>query len=221
MGRSIASGLASVKGNMDEGVTLVAVSKTKPIEDIMAAYQVGQRIFGENRPQEMKAKFEALPKDIQWHMIGRLQRNKVKYIIPFVSLIHSVDSERLLKEIDKRSEQAGRVVDVLLQAHIAIEETKAGMDFEELNGLLSEIRSGAFQNVRCRGLMGMATLSEDLDRIRAEFEGLAAFFDDMRSTQDESFDILSMGMSGDYQLAIECGSNMVRIGSAIFGSRNG
>lgn len=219
MTEGIADALMMVKANVPANVTLVAVSKTKPEAAILEAYQAGQQHFGENRPQEMQAKSEALPEDIHWHMIGHLQRNKVKYIISFVYLIHGVDSERLLQEIDSRAASTGRIVDILLQGRIAKEETKYGLEYPELDGLCKQIRAGEYPNIRLRGLMGMATFSDNRDQVRAEFETLASWYKLKKEEMGEHFDTLSMGMSGDYDIAIEAGSTMVRVGSAIFGSR--
>ena len=198
-------------------ITLVAVSKTKPIEDILALYSEGQRDFGENYVQELVEKQQQLPADIRWHFIGHLQSNKVKYIISFVHLIHGVDSLRLLKEIDRQAAKAGRIVDVLLQVHIAREETKFGLDAGELEQVMETVRGGAddWAHVRIRGLMGMASNTEDVDAVRAEFRGLKVLLDRWFPAGG----ILSMGMSGDYQLAVKEGSTMVRIGSLLFGSR--
>ncbi|MEI6949396.1 YggS family pyridoxal phosphate-dependent enzyme [Paraflavisolibacter sp. H34] len=210
-----------------KGATLVAVSKTKPVEAIRELYELGQRDFGENYVQELTEKQALLPADIRWHFIGHLQTNKVKYIVPFVHLVHGVDSARLLQEIHKQAAKAGRVVDVLLQVHIAREETKFGWDEAELDDLL---QSGAetlkeWKNIRIKGLMGMASFTEDKGRVRNEFDTLKELFDKYKELFPEgaasnvSFEILSMGMSGDYALALEEGSNMVRIGSLIFGAR--
>ncbi|MEL6304504.1 MAG: YggS family pyridoxal phosphate-dependent enzyme [Bacteroidota bacterium] len=215
---SITKNLASIKQTIPEGVTLVAVSKTKPNEALLEAYESGQRVFGENKVQEMVQKWETLPKDIQWHMIGHVQRNKVKYMAPFVSLIHGVDSFRLLKEINKQAEKHDRVIDCLLQMHIAREETKFGLDDEELEALLTHPEFSSLQNVRIVGLMGMATFTENQDQIRSEFAYLKSKYD-LVVKQLPSVHILSMGMSGDYPIAIDEGSSMVRIGSSIFGSR--
>jgi pyridoxal phosphate enzyme (YggS family) len=193
---------------------LVAVSKTKPNELIIEAYGAGQRIFGENKVQELVEKKESLPKDIEWHMIGHLQTNKVKYIAPFVSLIHAVDSKKLIKEINKRAEQNNRVIPCLLQVHIAQEESKFGLDKD---GVI-EILKTDFSNVSIVGLMGMATFTDNKNQIRKEFKYLKDIFDELKESQP-NFSILSMGMSGDYSIAIEEGSNMVRIGSSIFGER--
>ncbi|MEX2379479.1 MAG: YggS family pyridoxal phosphate-dependent enzyme [Vicingaceae bacterium] len=202
--------------------TLVAVSKTKPIEDIQAAYDAGQRIFGENKARELEEKAGKLPEDIQWHMIGHLQSNKVKYIAPFVSLIHSVDKMKLLKEINKRAKQNDRIIDVLLQIHIAKEENKFGMDEDEVRELLQSEAYKQLENIRVIGLMGMATFTENKDRIKSEFTYLKELFQQIKTdyfSDQATFEVLSMGMSGDYQIALNCGSNMLRIGSAIFGER--
>jgi PLP dependent protein len=193
--------------------TLVAVSKTKPVEDVQALYQEGQRDFGENYVQELVDKEAVLPKDIRWHFIGHLQSNKVKYIAPFVFLIHGVDSLNLLREINKEAAKNNRVIDCLLQVHIAKEETKFGLDAEELKDAM--IDAAAFKNVRVVGLMGMASFSDDLSLVRTEFKNLKSLYD-----QYNGFTVLSMGMSGDYAIAIEEGCNMVRIGSLLFGERN-
>lgn len=216
---NITKNLQQIKASIPEHVTLVAVSKTKPNEAILEAYQTGQRIFGENKVQELTEKHESLPKDIEWHMIGHLQSNKVKYIAPFVSLIHGVDSFKLLKEINKRAAQNERVINCLLQIHIAEENTKFGFDEKEVIEL---IKSEAFQhlkNIKVVGLMGMATFTDDENQIRKEFKSLKNLFDKLQISNHQ-FQILSMGMSGDYQLAIEEGSTMIRVGSSIFGERN-
>lgn len=200
--------------------TLVAVSKTRPPEDILEAYHAGQRIFGENKVQELTEKYDLLPKDVEWHMIGHLQRNKVKYIAGFVSLIHSVDSLRLLNAIEKEAKKAERQINILLQVHIAEEDTKFGFDEQELNGILTEEASNKWPHLRFCGLMGMATFTDDEDQVRREFQGLKELFDRFEKKGIlPDFRILSMGMSGDYPLALEEGSTMVRIGSAIFGER--
>jgi len=196
-------------------ITLVAVSKTKPIEDILELYNLGHRDFGENYVQELAEKAEKLPTDIRWHFIGHLQTNKVKSIVPFIYLIHGVDSLKLLKEIDKQAEKNKRVIDCLLQVHIAQEETKFGFDETELLNL--ELKQ--FSNVRIKGLMGMASLTDDINKIRFEFKSLKILFEKLK-TQNPELSILSMGMSADYKIAIEEGSNMVRIGSLLFGERN-
>lgn len=222
---SIASNLDSIKASLPENVTLVAVSKTKPLADLMEAYETGQRIFGENKIQEMADKHEQMPKDIQWHMIGHVQTNKVKFMAPFVSLIHGVDSLKLLQEINKQAIKNNRIIDCLLQIHIAEEETKFGLDENELNLLLSSHEFKEMKNIRILGLMGMATFTENQNQIKKEFTHLKSIFDSLKNSDRYGKDALqyvstiSMGMSGDYPLAIECGSTMVRIGSSIFGGR--
>ena len=216
---SIAENLHHVLSTLPPKVTLVAVSKTKPEEDLQAAYDAGQRIFGENKIQEMTRKHEALPKDIEWHMIGHVQSNKVKYMAPYVSLIHGVDREKLLKEINKQAIKNNRVIDCLLQMHIAQEETKFGLDAHELSQIIENAQAGAYPNVRLLGLMGMATFTSDQNQIRTEFARLKQHFD-TAANQLEYFSVLSMGMSGDYAIAIEVGSTMIRLGSKIFGERN-
>jgi pyridoxal phosphate enzyme (YggS family) len=198
-------------------VSLVAVSKTKPVEAIQELYNMGQRDFGENYVQELVDKQANLPQDIRWHFIGHLQTNKVKYIAPFVYLIHGVDSYKLLKEINKQAEKQERVIDVLLQVHIAQEETKFGLDENELETVMVEAKTDSLKHVSIRGLMGMASFSEDQEQVRKEFSYLHSLFE--KYSEASSFSILSMGMSGDYQLALDEGSNMVRIGSLLFGAR--
>ena len=219
---SIQSNLFEIKSTLPANVTLVAVSKTKPLPDLMEAYNSGQRIFGENKIQEMEAKHAEMPKDIEWHMIGHVQTNKVKYMAPFVSLVHGVDSLKLLAEINKQAKKNNRVIDCLLQIHIAEEETKFGMDESELNELLSSDELKQLENIKVTGLMGMATFTEDENQIRKEFTHLKTIFD-VLSSKPETRNLkpvtLSMGMSGDYNIAIGCGSTMVRIGSIIFGHR--
>ncbi len=221
---SIAQNLSQIKSSLPQHVTLVAVSKTKPVADLMEAYEAGQRIFGENKIQEMAEKWEAMPKDIQWHMIGHVQTNKVKFMAPFVSLIHGVDSLKLLQEINKQALKNNRIIDCLLQIHIAEEETKFGLDEEELDGIIRFItqNSEIYKNIRIVGLMGMATFTEDQNQIKKEFTHLKSIFDNLYplNTENCQLNTISMGMSGDYQLAIESGSTMVRIGSSIFGNRN-
>jgi pyridoxal phosphate enzyme (YggS family) len=212
-----------------KNVTLIAVSKTKPIEDILALYNLGQRDFGENYVQELADKEAQLPKDIRWHFIGHLQSNKVKYIAPFVRLIHGVDSESVLKEINKQALKTNRIIDVLLQVHIAQEETKFGFSEEELNLIISQYENLKMPGVSIRGLMGMASFSDDMYLVRSEFAFLKKLFDKVHSAfrlppsalsiKPSPFTILSMGMSGDYKIAVEEGSTMVRIGSLIFGER--
>ncbi len=216
---SIKKNLGSINKNLPGHVTLVAVSKTKTTADIMEAYEAGHRDFGENKVQEMNEKWETLPKDIRWHMIGHLQRNKVKYIVPYVSLIHGVDSLKLLQEINKRAGQNGRVVSCLLQVHIAKEESKFGFDDEELHAVIPSGEFGELANVKVEGFMGMATFTEDQNRIREEFQHLKTIYDHWKK-QLPGLQTLSMGMSSDYGIAIEEGSTMVRIGSSIFGARN-
>lgn len=204
------------------GVTLVAISKTKPVEDIQEAYEAGQRIFGENLVQELVDKYEALPKDIQWHLVGHLQTNKVKYIAPFISLIQSVDSLKLLAEINKHAAKHNRIIDCLLQVDIAQEDTKFGLDHVDVIELLESEEFQNMKNIRIRGLMGIATNTDKEKEIKEEFYELKMLFDGVKVSyfrKVESFDTLSMGMSSDYTIAIEQGSNMVRLGSTIFGKR--
>ena len=220
---SIEQNLLAIKATLPEQVTLVAVSKTKPISDLMEAYEAGQRIFGENKIQEMAEKWEAMPKDIQWHMIGHVQTNKVKFMAPFVSLIHGVDSLKLLEEINKQALKNNRIIDCLLQVYIAEEESKFGLDEDELNGVIQIItqNSEVYKNIRIVGLMGMATFTDNQNQIKKEFTHLKSIFDNLKSTETDNLQLntISMGMSGDYKLAIDCGSTMVRIGSSIFGGR--
>lgn len=208
---SIKTNIESIRSTLRPGCRLIAVSKTHPASVIREAYDAGQRIFGENKVQEMAAKYEQLPKDIEWHLIGHLQSNKVKYIAAWVSLIHSVDSAKLAEEIDKQGKKAGRVIPCLLQVHIAREETKFGFGREEL---LDFLKKNNLKNISVQGLMGMASLTENTDQIRSEFRGLRNLFDEIGDLKE-----LSMGMSGDYRIAMEEGSTMVRIGTAIFGKR--
>ncbi|WP_310556596.1 YggS family pyridoxal phosphate-dependent enzyme [Flavobacterium sp.] len=219
---SIKNNLLQIKSQLPQNVTLVAVSKTKPVADLMEAYNAGQRIFGENKIQEMTEKWEAMPKDIQWHMIGHVQTNKVKFMGEYVSLIHGVDSLKLLEEINKQAKKHNRIIDCLLQIHIAEEETKFGLNENELEGLLSSTELKSLHNIKIVGLMGMATFTENQNQIKKEFQNLKSIFDKTQSVSIVNCQLstLSMGMSGDYQLAIECGSTMVRIGSSIFGTRN-
>lgn len=211
---SIKENLLQIQSTIPDSVTLVAVSKTKPVSDLLEAYQAGQRIFGENKIQEMTEKWEQMPKDIQWHMIGHVQTNKVKYMAEYVNLIHGVDSLKLLEEINKQATKHNRVIDCLLQVYIAEEESKFGLDENELNEILNSETYKSLQNINVVGLMGMATFTDNQTQIKKEFQHLKSIFD-----QYNSLTTLSMGMSGDYQLAIECGSTMVRIGSSIFGGR--
>jgi len=220
---TIESNLQSIKSTIPDHVTLVAISKTHPVNVVMEAYEAGQRIFGENKVQEMVLKYEAMPKDIEWHLVGHLQSNKVKYIAPFVSLVHSVDSLKLLTTISKEAEKVGRTIDCLLQMHIAKEETKFGLSVEELDELLVSPDFIGLNNIRIVGLMGMATFTEDIALIRDEFRSLADVFKRVKETHfshSEYFKELSMGMSSDYTIAIEAGSTMVRVGSSIFGFRS-
>lgn len=220
---SIADSLASVKATLPGSIKLIAVSKTHSTERILEAYNAGQRAFGENKVQELVPKYEALPKDIEWHLIGHLQRNKVKLVVPFVSLIHSVDSEKLLSAIDQEAEKAEREVKCLIQVHIAEEETKFGFTPDEAFRFFVDKRPAAYKHVRIAGLMGMATLTDDTTRIRKEFSLLHDLFEKVRAEGNvtkEDFSTLSMGMSSDYPIAVESGSTMVRVGSAIFGKRD-
>jgi hypothetical protein len=220
---SIADNIRSLKNETDSiNVTLVAVSKTKSNDDILEAYHAGQRIFGENMVQELVEKHEQLPKDIEWHLIGHLQSNKVKYVAPFISMIQSVDSLKLLQEIDKHAQKHSRIIDCLLQVHIADEETKFGLDFDEIIELLRSDEFAALENVHIRGLMGIATNTDNEKQIKEEFYELRTFFDGIKQSyfrKQGLFDTLSMGMSADYKIAIERGSTMVRLGSTVFGQR--
>ena len=218
---SIAQNLLQIKSQLPNHVTLVAVSKTKPVADLMEAYNAGQRIFGENKIQEMTEKWEQMPKDIQWHMIGHVQTNKVKFMAEYVSLIHGVDSLKLLQEINKQALKHHRVIDCLLQIYIADEETKFGLDENELVELLTSNEFKELQNIRIVGLMGMATFTDNQNQIKEEFQHLKQIFDNTNKlgTLNLKLETLSMGMSGDYKLAMDCGSTMVRIGSSIFGVR--
>ncbi len=219
----ITQNLEKIRKELPEHVQLVAVSKTKPVEDLQEAFDAGQRIFGENKVQEMAAKWEMLPKDIEWHFIGHLQRNKVKYLAPFVSLIHGVESLRLLKEINKQAMKSNRIIDVLLQFYIANEETKFGLSEEEAEVLLNSEEFKLLENIRIRGVMGMATFTEDQEKIRGEFQKLQRIYNDLLRKHFGGvmlFDTISMGMSGDYTIAIDEGSTMIRLGSSIFGARN-
>ena len=219
----IKKNLQAVRAKLLPEVTLVAVSKTKPIELLMEAYNEGQRIFGENKVQELCDKQEQLPKDIEWHMIGHLQRNKVKYIAPFVFLIHGVDSERLLKEINKQALKNNTVINCLLQIHIAEEETKFGFSIPEVTVLLSnDSFADEYKGITVKGLMAMASNTSDENQVGKEFKTVKQLYDDLQSVTQSNvkMDTLSMGMSGDFELAMKCGSNMVRVGSTIFGHRN-
>lgn len=219
----IAENLSQIRQTVPDGTRLIAVSKTKPVSDLQQAYEAGQRLFGENKALEMRDKHEALPDDIQWHFIGHLQSNKIKYIAPFVSLIHSIDSLALLCAVDREAAKHNRVINCLLQFHIATEETKFGLSLDEASALLSSDDFKQLCHVRIVGVMGMATNTENRDLIRSEFRSLHGYFDTLRSEffpLQPSFCEISMGMSGDYLIAIEEGSTLVRVGSAIFGARN-
>ena len=211
----IKKNLEKLRNSIPKEITLVAVSKTKPISDILVAYESGQRIFGENKVQELEMKHTKLPSDIKWHMIGHLQSNKVKYIAPFISLIHAVDSLKLLKEINRRAKQNNRIINCLLQVHIASERTKFGFEINEINEILDE--SNKLENICIKGLMGMATFTEEKSQLNSEFTKINNLF---KKIKNKKINTLSIGMSGDYELAINNGSTMIRIGSTIFGNRN-
>ena len=214
--------LNEIRSKLSDNVTLVAVSKTKPKEAIKEAYLAGQRVFGENKVQELVEKAETLPNDIEWHLIGHLQRNKVKYIAPFVSLIHAVDSLRLLHEINKQGAKNNRTIDCLLQFHIADEDSKFGLDENEAIELLNSETYQGMNNIKLCGVMGMATFTDNLEQVRDEFQKLHKLFEKLKTSHfslNEDFKTISMGMSGDWEIAIEEGSNMIRVGSSIFGSR--
>ena len=214
---NIAGNTKKIRASIPESVELVAVSKTKSNEEIMEAYDIGHRVFGENKVQDMTAKNESLPKDIRWHMIGHVQTNKVKYMAPYVDLIHGVDSFKLLKEVNKQAAKNERIISCLLQIHIAEEATKFGLSPDECKEVV--IQAEALENITIKGLMGMATFTDNVSQIEREFKSLKELFEDLKS-DNKDFDILSMGMSGDYELAIKEGSNMIRVGSKIFGERN-
>lgn len=219
---SIKQNLATIKQTLPDHVTLVAVSKTKPVSDLMEAYNAGQRIFGENKIQEMADKYQEMPKDIKWHMIGHVQRNKVKYMAEFVDLIHGVDSLKLLKEINKQAIKHDRIINCLLQIKIAEEDSKFGMRIKDAEELLLSESVSELKNINIVGLMGMATFTDNKDQIKEEFLRLKSAFEDLKDIKNSNCNLqtISMGMSGDYKLAIECGSTMVRVGSSIFGERN-
>jgi len=219
---SITKQLQDIQDTLPEHVTLVAVSKTKPVSDLMEAYTAGQRIFGENKIQDMCDKFEELPKDIQWHMIGHVQRNKVKYMAPFVSLIHGVDNLKLLKEINKQAKANNRSINCLLQIKIAEEESKFGMTLNEASEILKSDAFLDLKHINITGVMGMATFTDNMVQVENEFNTLQSAFNHLKELQPENtvFKTISMGMSGDYKLAIKSGSTMVRVGSSIFGERN-
>lgn len=217
---TIAQRLDNILATLPAGVRLVAVSKFHPAETIREAYDAGQRCFGESRVQELQAKYQQLPQDIEWHFIGHLQTNKVKYIVPFVSLIHSVDSVRLLDEIERQAERVGRVVDCLLEVHVAQEDTKYGFSLDDCREFCTAENVAAYPHIRFRGIMGMASNTDDDGQVKREFAQLKQLFDEVRGNMsDASFDTLSMGMSHDYLMAVEQGSTMVRIGTTIFGER--
>jgi len=221
--KTIVENLHEIKNTLPENVHLVAVSKTKPISDLQEAYDAGQRIFGENKVQELREKQPQLPNDIEWHMIGHMQSNKVKYIAPYISLIHGVESLKLLQEINRQALKNNRVIKVLLQFHIASESTKFGLQLNEAKEILDSDEFQKLQNIEISGVMGMASFVENKSQVRLEFTKLKSIFEDLKSnyfTSTESFSTISMGMSGDYQIAIEEGSNMIRVGSSIFGARN-
>lgn len=217
--KMIQENLSEIQQQIPENVTLVAVSKTKPVSDLQEAYNAGQRVFGENKIQEMVDKYDVLPKDIQWHMIGHLQSNKVKYMAHFVDLIHGVDKLKTLKEINKQAKKHQRVINCLLQAKIAKEETKFGLSFNEIEQIIASDDYKEMQHVKIVGFMGMATFTDNTVQLQEEFTSLKTFFN-QQSSKNTALKILSMGMSGDFQLAIKNGSTMVRVGSAIFGNRN-
>ncbi|MGB5419206.1 YggS family pyridoxal phosphate-dependent enzyme [Algibacter sp.] len=219
---SIKENLKNIKSTLPDHVTLVAVSKTKPVSDLMEAYNAGQRIFGENKIQEMVDKYEAMPKDIEWHMIGHVQSNKVKYMAEFVNLIHGVDNFKLLKEINKQAKKYHRIIDCLLQIKIATEDSKFGMSFKDASEIIQSEKFSELENINVVGVMGMATFTDDENHIKNEFNRLKFTFDALKGLQTKhcNLEIISMGMSGDYQLAIACGSTMIRLGSSIFGNRN-
>jgi len=219
---NIKQNLEHIKSHIPEYVTLVAVSKTKPINDLMEAYNAGHRVFGENKIQEMVEKYEQMPKDVKWHMIGHVQSNKVKYMASFVSLIHGVDSLKLLNEIDKQAQKHNRTIDCLFQIKIAEEDSKFGMDALEAIEILQTQEFSELKNIRVVGVMGMATFTDDESQIKREFDQLKSTFDVLKKYESPNFKpkTISMGMSGDYQLAISCGSTMIRVGSSIFGERN-
>ncbi len=217
---SITSQIESVVSELGEKAQLVVVSKTYPVEDLQQAYSTGQRRFGESRPQEMAAKYEALPKDIEWRMIGHLQRNKVRMIAPFVSMIESLDSERLAVAIDSEARRCDRVIDCLLEIHVAQEQSKTGWNYEELKRFIEGGGFDALPNIRIRGVMGIASNTYDESVVRGDFCQLKSCKDELAHHFSEAFDTLSMGMSGDYMMAVECGSTSVRVGSKIFGERH-
>ena len=219
---SISKNLLEIKSTLPENVTLVAVSKTKPVPNLMEAYNVGQRIFGENKIQDMADKYDIMPKDIQWHMIGHVQRNKVKYMAPFVALIHGVDNYKLLAEINKQALKHDRIIDCLLQIKIASEDSKFGLSPINASEILQSKDFSTLKNIRITGVMGMATFTDNEAQVKDEFKLLKSTFDNLKeiNPNNKAFNTISMGMSGDYKLAIQSGSTMVRVGSSIFGLRN-
>ncbi len=223
MSVTIIENLQEIKNSIPTSVTLVAVSKTKPIEDLQTAYDAGQRIFGENKVQELSNKEPALPNDIKWHMIGHMQSNKVKFIAPYISLIHGVESFKLLKEINKQALKNKRIINVLLQFHIATEATKFGFKINEVNEILNSQEFKDLKNIEISGVMGMASFVDNKSQVRKEFANLKSIFNEIKLNffpNEKSFNTISMGMSGDFKLAIDEGSTMIRVGSSIFGSRN-
>lgn len=216
---SIRTEIERLREELPEGVKLLAVSKFHPVEALREAYDAGQRAFGESRPQELKLKAEVMPHDVEWHMIGHLQTNKVKYIVPFVTLIESLDSERLAQEINRQAERCGRVIDCLLEIHITDEESKSGWAYDELMSFVSGGGFLAYPNIRVRGVMGMATFTDDETVVRHDFKRLTECKAELSEYFGEEFDTLSMGMSDDYRIALEYGTTEVRIGSTIFGAR--
>lgn len=223
MSFSIAENLNKIKNTIPEDVSLVAVSKTKPIQDLKKAYEAGQRVFGENKVQELREKQPQLPNDIEWHMIGHVQSNKVKYIAPYIALIHGVESFKLLEEINKQALKNERVIKILLQFHIATESTKFGLQLNEAKEILDSDEFKKLENIEVSGVMGMASFVENESQVRLEFATLKSIFEELKSnyfSSNDSFKIVSMGMSGDYPIAIEEGSTMIRVGSSIFGTRN-
>lgn len=219
---SLKQNLENIKSQLPKHVTLVAVSKTKPVEDLMEVYEAGQRVFGENKIQEMAEKYETMPKDIEWHMIGHVQTNKVKYMAPFVSLIHGVERFKVLKEINKQALKNDRVIECLLQIKIAEEDSKFGMSPQEASTILQSKEFSSLKNIKVTGVMGMATFTDNTAQVTQEFKRLKTVFEELKllNAYNCQLDIVSMGMSSDYKLAIDCGSTMVRIGSSIFGVRN-
>ncbi|MCL4149875.1 UNVERIFIED_CONTAM: hypothetical protein GTU68_053973 [Idotea baltica] len=219
---NIKENLKNIKSKIPKSVTLVAVSKTKPVSDLMEAYDANQRVFGENKIQEMAEKHEVMPKDVEWHMIGHVQRNKVKYMASFVSLIHGVDNFKLLKEINKQALKYNRIIDCLFQIKIAEEDSKFGMSAKEASEIIQSDVFAGLKNIKITGVMGMATFTDNQTQIEKEFKLLKSTFEELKMLHSENCKLktISMGMSGDYQLAIDCGSTMIRVGSSIFGSRN-